>query len=736
MRKRTIPSDGLQAEGIILLCNTFNWTSIAIVYINDPYGLHLSLGIQQLAKEYQIETTAVAISYEDESTYDYAATQIHNLGVYIIVVIVHNDDSIQRLFSHFKDGGIMGYPYLYLGVDAWFDGSAITEWNLTKQTQGFVGTTPWQPNSLPLDSYSDEVKPAVEQSMLKSKALSDSWTEYYNNANSKGKLKDLEKPGSTYIYGYDALYSLVFAMQYMEDNIGCIHCLLQTDPNIISTLHQIILNDVDFIGASGHVIFDKIGERKNGLYSFGNILENGSLNYFGYFSQDIDGNITYKLDAAKIVWPKYFRDKQMIPRSEPLMYQKYKNIPILLTLIIFVVAMLSILIAIGFIITLSCHRNNKIILAASWRLNIVMCIGSIIGYIAIILYGIDQEILGRITNSDQTELVSNILCNARIWMIFISFTIIFMPLFAKTYRLSRIFNSILTKKVITDRSLFCIVGICVITDITLLGIFTSIEPLTRVYLLSTTEIIDELQTIQYLCGHCSFDKGDIFIFCYYGFILLWKVCEALFGIYVALNVSRIERQITTEFDKFDETQVQIASISFTFVIIGIAIPIFILSPSNDPLIRYLVISISVIFIGNVVLFLNLFPRLYAVIRGQEAKFKRSQAEVLEMKIKEQLRKLGSEQNWWNKVRRTSLNIAEITNNNICKYCMNSNNIDAKSKTTKVKRQRGTNFYQIPTDDDRNTVLTDATEDEESAEHQVDDNENDRSNTEIVSLHLE
>ena len=81
--------------------------------MNDAYGLYLSLGIQDLAKTYNIEATSIAVSYEDDVTYNHAAQQIKDLGVYIVILIIH---STARLFQDFAEEGIVGYPYFYLGM--------------------------------------------------------------------------------------------------------------------------------------------------------------------------------------------------------------------------------------------------------------------------------------------------------------------------------------------------------------------------------------------------------------------------------------------------------------------------------------------------------------------------------------------------------------------------------------------------------------------------------------------
>eukprot|EP01084_Bolivina_argentea_P163256 284044_1 len=176
---RTIPSDALQAEGLILLCVTFNWTSIAIVYVNDVYGLYLSFVLQNLGKKYGIDSVSIAISYDDDATYYDAAEQIQKFQTYIILLVVHET---LGLFTAFDKAEIVGYPYFYLGVDGWFDMVVLESWNATKATQGFIGTLPWQTNSfLSFDVYDNNTRKIVNESLIKYNRVLELWKYYYNN---------------------------------------------------------------------------------------------------------------------------------------------------------------------------------------------------------------------------------------------------------------------------------------------------------------------------------------------------------------------------------------------------------------------------------------------------------------------------------------------------------------------------------------------------------------------------
>ena len=81
-----------------------------------------------------------------------------------------------------------------------------------------------------------------------------------------------------------------------------------------------------------------------------------------------------------------------------------------------------------------------------------------------------------------------------------------------------------------------------------------------------------------------------------------------------MDVMRIE-DVTDLMTTFDETGIQIISIIFTFCVLCILTPIFIFGPTGEPDFFYMLISITIILVANVVLFLNLLPRTIAVIKG-------------------------------------------------------------------------------------------------------------------------
>ena len=553
------------------------------------------------------------------------------LQAYIIVFIVHDADT-KIAFKEFEKEGLTGYPYFYIGVDAWFDTGRILNNNVSNYTQGFIGTVPWQTDAMPLESYDNDLQPTINESMTIYHNLINSWEEYYNNGYQK-ELYNLQIPSSTAIYGYDAMYTLARALhKYLEDTP------ITDDGYInITKLNDIIINnEIAFIGASGHIKFDQNGDRSDGLYAFGNAGENGYVSYFGYFYQDGD-NLTLMVDYDNITWPKYFVERGIEPRSGIKTTERIQDISQHVRTPLYIFCCLSLVITLIYASLTWHYHTNRVLRAASWRINLVMCVGCLFGYISIIIYGVDEHWV----NAGPSF---TFLCNFRLWLWILSYTLLFMPLFMKTYRLSRIFSEILEKKHLSDTKLLKGIGICITVDLLLLTIYTSIEPLQRLYIEGELKPIDELQETQYMYGSCETTNGTQYI--YYALIALWKAIETLFGLYCALSVSRVGRK---ELTQFDETTQQLLSILFLFIALCVALPVGALGPSTNPSFYYGVIGVLTLSVGNVTTTLNMLPRLWALVRGNaEEKFSQSADEKLEDMIVDKLRKIGIDEQWWKK----------------------------------------------------------------------------------------
>ena len=64
--------------------------------------------------------------------------------------------------------------------------------------------------------------------------------------------------------------------------------------------------------------------------------------------------------------------------------------------------------------------------------NIMIVAGAVVFYVAVILYGVDENVASYSTVDG--------LCNARIWLIAIGFSLLYGTIFAKTWRIYYIFS--------------------------------------------------------------------------------------------------------------------------------------------------------------------------------------------------------------------------------------------------------------------------------------------------------
>ena len=347
----------------------------------------------------------------------------------------------------------------------------------------------------------------------------------------------------------------------------------------------------------------------------------------------------------------------------------------------------SILIVFICIALLICYRNTPIIKGGSWRLNIIICFGAFLAYLRVILYCVDEV---HLTGYSNVQEILNKTCNIRTWMVTICFTLLFIPLFAKTYRLSQIFNGILAHRNISDNKLFMLVLGNLLIDVVILSIVTWWKPLSRYHIHETPVPIDELQSEQDVYYVCSFEPQNYFgpyYFYVYGIITAWKLIQTSWGIHVCCNVSRINvgdgKTVFSKLWQLEETGVQIFSLLFTFVAVAVAVPIFVIGILHEQMaLHYLVMVVAMLLIVNVIVWLNVAPRIIAVVCCHKTvKFRRSPSEQIKVAVERELTRLGWVYDELNKIythrgSEDNISAASLTYN----ASLPSNRHKSKSKT--------------------------------------------------------
>ena len=532
---RTIPADNIQAQAIIKLCKLFNWDKIIIVYVNDPYGVYLNVNVMDLALDSNIETYSVSFEMDDITSYQHAAKQIKELGVFTILLIAHIDSLPDFIEYGLKEEDVFGYPYYYMSGEAVFDKGSIQLFNLQKYLKGFVGSTPWVPDSIydrGEGSYSYNYNHHHNKSQSKSNEFNTLWNEtFMTNPN---LVYNITFPTIYSYFGWDGIQALVDSLFVYDSNFG-----METIWNgtynqsfVMKNLNRILINNTNFIGTTGNVSFDNNGDRKNGQYAFANIIDdNGTIKYFGVYSNSSSNDIDIYND---IVWPEKFAKLGIIPQSDVIVDIKLKDLNSVLITVMQCLLILSTffgMIAIGLILKL---RNIQLIKAVSWKLTLLSTIGSIMFLFGLMLYPISEKNHNKGINWI-------FVCNFRWWLITVSLTVLFMPSFLKIFRIGQIFGVFnvaknLKPQQLTDVKLICITLVCVMIDIIILSIFFIHDPLTRECENAGNEqVIDELRRVQYTYGVCNSNNWTTAITT----IGVWKLIQLFFGCYSAAVVTQV-----------------------------------------------------------------------------------------------------------------------------------------------------------------------------------------------------
>lgn len=209
-----------------------------------------------------------------------------------------------------------------------------------------------------------------------------------------------------------------------------------------------------------------------------------------------------------------------------------------------------------------------------------------------IISGLDERVLGRSNHDEKTwDHSLDFMCNLSVWWLVLSFTLIFIPLFAKTYKLSRIFTELLITAKLDEMEIHNqrTVAAAVAVDILLLIIFTSLSPFERVYRNGDLVELDELRVQKFVYGTCSITDSAV-SYAFYVCIGVWKLVEMVFGIYVSIVVSRMTFKS------------QIWMLIMVLVVFCIDALLLTFGPKDDPNFQYSVYCVTTLLVVNMVMF--------------------------------------------------------------------------------------------------------------------------------------
>eukprot|EP01084_Bolivina_argentea_P139374 245200_1 len=312
---RTCGSDTDQAKALVQLCDYFEWSKIGVIYINDAYGEGLNNAISdEITQNDEINIDIKSKAY-DENSIDSAAKFIEDNELYITILIVR-DVHIESFFEQLKKHDLVGWPHYYIGVDSWFVEAEIRANNILQYVPGYIGTIPGSLSMLTREQYNqsgiyDGNMTIYNLTVQKNAAIAEiMWQKSHNNHH--GMIN----------FGYDSMYALGMALNIYDKRHSldsmfneCYAILdleeIQTELQPIQTeIRDILINEVQFIGATGHVSFKENGNRRGSMFLYGYVTNEGTIKYFG---GKVDDHSVPFIDDI-VIWPSDFKD---VPLSSP-----------------------------------------------------------------------------------------------------------------------------------------------------------------------------------------------------------------------------------------------------------------------------------------------------------------------------------------------------------------------------------------------------------------------------------
>jgi hypothetical protein len=215
----------------------------------------------------------------------------------------------------------------------------------------------------------------------------------------------------------------------------------------------------------------------------------------------------------------------------------------------------------------------------------------------------DMDLVYCQENTKACELGGD-MCNIRLWCFAYAFTLSFSPLFAKTWRVHKIFNNVkMRKQKVNDAQLFKIVGsLCLLVGV-YLAVWTAVDRMTLTRTYDSYIMLDDVKSVPYR-ENCASEMGFIWTAVLFGGMLM-MVSFGAFLAYEARN-ARIPAMNDAK-----ETGFAIYNVLFLGIII---FPVSLMVKNNEN--AHYILSTIGNFVGVTGIITVLFvPKMFALKSG-------------------------------------------------------------------------------------------------------------------------
>ncbi|CAG7672082.1 unnamed protein product [Allacma fusca] len=328
---------------------------------------------------------------------------------------------------------------------------------------------------------------------------------------------------------YDAMWSVALGLKGFRDQYDYPFEDVSYEGEDFAKNLTEVMKSLSFNGISGPISFS--GPDRVGITSISQI-QGGKRRPVGLFSP-LDSILNLTCSGCwKIVW-----HKNQVPIARRVFRVKIIRVESSPYIIVAALAFLGIVMAVTFLAFNLYHRKLKYIKLSSPRLNNMVIIGCIFAYVAVILLGSD---FGPEPDGKHFAYI----CTVRAYLLSTGFSLAFGAMFAKTYRVHRIFTrsclGVVKNKLLRDTQLMTVVMTLLVIDCIIVSSWAIFDPMHRKLQNLTIEDDPHDRSVVYQpkIEVCTSQHGHVWLSVLYGYKSLLLVV----GVYMAWETRHVKIQ--------------------------------------------------------------------------------------------------------------------------------------------------------------------------------------------------
>ena len=590
---QTVRSFDTVIKTALLVLDHFKWTNhIAIIYQADEvYTTTVEkLVTPALSGNFTIEITDLNVEvnipvFEEIQPISpsHFMEEVRNSYIRVIMGLVNDRFAYQLLCEAIK-GTIpgSGFVWVFVGTfrDTWWMDSDVC--NLTKSDVESVLI------------ISPEVENVDTTSVLDTsgKTFTEFKSEYIDRLHEWCPDAEAEPLAAA---TYDSLWAIAFAINetIASTTTHGLNESYYSHPEVVYNGILDGLNAVNFTGASGMLQFSNTGGRigVDVIYQ----IQDGIPRPVGFY----DTELNFDSLGYSIRWP----GNSTTPADTVLLV--HETVPLWLLVTGSAVTLAGAILSIAMFYFNWSYGKHRILRAASQQLSYIIIVGTWLAYLSVFILSILESELGQMMGSE----LFAVLCVVRLSALAIGFTLAYGTMFARAWRIYRIFNDPwVVNRPLRDCHLMGIVAVLVVGDLIILVVWSAIDYYRRFPSFADIDYEDYSRCMYVACS-------STYVLYWLAIIGLYKILLMLGGSFVVSLVRKgvVERKIYDD-SKALSVALYVTAIAF---IAGLLLLAYFLLQLNVILV-YVVSATWVNISATGTIICVFLPKFWAVVIKKEA----------------------------------------------------------------------------------------------------------------------